>query len=90
MDFFCEEAIVGFKRKHVKNNLLLMVISSKNTLLVVLLKMHGVPHFGNNSLVLFAQRIRPDCPYSDHRVWSFQIGLELPVCWVGRVFKDPS
>ena len=51
LDFLWEEAIVGFKRKCVKNNILLMVKSSKNTLLVVLLKMHGVPHSVNSNPV---------------------------------------
>ena len=37
--------------------------------------------------VLFAQCIRPYCPYSNHHIWSFPVGLELPICWVGRVFK---
>ena len=76
----------------MKDNLLLMVISSNNTLLIkiVLLKMHDIAHSRNNSPVWFAQCIRPDRPYSNHRVWSFPVGLELTVYWVGRVFKDPS
>ena len=78
--FFLNKVIVGFKRKCVKNNLLLMVSSSKNTLLRVLLKMHDIPHPGNSSPVWFAQHIRLGCPYSDHHVWSFLVGLEFPIC----------
>ena len=74
----------------MKDILLLMVISSKNTLLIVLLKMHGIPHSENSSPVWFAQCIRPDSPCSNHRVWFFPVGLELVIYWVGRVFEDPS
>ena len=42
---------VGFKRKCVKDNLLLMIVSSKNILLIVLLEMHGIPHSRNSNSI---------------------------------------
>ena len=71
-------------------DLLLIINSSKNTLLIILLEVHGIPHSRNNSLVWSAQRVRTNCLYSNHRVWSFPVGLELFVPWVSHVFKNPS
>ena len=66
---------------------LLMIVSSKKTLLIILLKVHGVSHSRHNSPVCYAKCIRSDCPYSNYRVWPFLIGLELLVCLV--VFQRP-
>ena len=76
---FSIEVTVGFKNKCIKDNILLMIVSSKSTLLIILLEVHGITHSGNNSPFWFAQSVRAGCPYSDYRVQSFLVGLELPV-----------
>ena len=63
----------------MKDNLLLIINSLKNTLLIILFEVHDIPHFGNSGPVWPAQRVRIDCPHSNYNVWSFPIGLELPV-----------
>ena len=42
---------MDFKRKCVKDNLLLIINSSKNTLLIILLEVHDILHFGNSDPV---------------------------------------
>ena len=48
---FWKEVTIGFKRKCVKDNFVLMIVSSKNTLFIILLEVHGIPHSGNSSSV---------------------------------------
>ena len=47
-----------------------MIISSKNTLLIILLEVHGIPHSRNSSHIWPYQRVRTGCLYSNHNVWS--------------------
>ena len=65
---FRKKWTVGFKGKCVKDDILLMPVSSKNTLLIIILEVHCIPHSVNNHPVWSAQYVRTGCPYSDHRV----------------------
>ena len=65
---FRKNWIVGFKGKCVKDDILLMPISSKNALLIIILEVHSIPHSGNDHPVWSTQYVRTGCPYSDHRL----------------------
>ena len=54
-----------------------MIISSKNTLLIILLEVHGIPHSRNSSHIWPAQRLRIGFLYSNHSVWSAGLAVFL-------------
>ena len=55
-----------------------MIVSSKNTLLIVLLEMHGIPHSRNNNSIWFAQRVRATVPTRTTVYGRSQLGWNFP------------
>ena len=70
--------IVSFKRKCVKDNRLLMIISTKNSLMVILLEVHGIPHSGCISSVWPAQQVRENFHTRTTMYGPSQLGWNFP------------